>query len=92
LKRGLGAPVVARVLDRAAIIQGSEVQQAHVKAHHLFGWVIEQNTLYFTSENHIPVGALALDGACFALTFWQTVPLRFDSADLREAQAQMQIV
>jgi len=92
LKRGLGAPIVARVLDRAAIIQGSEVQQAHIKAHHLFGWVIEQSTLYLTGENHIPVGALALDGACFDPTFRQTVPLHFDIADLREAQAQKQIV
>ena len=92
LKQGLGAPIVARVLDRSAIIQGSEVPQAHIKAYHLFGWVIDQGTLYLTGENHIPVRALALDGACFDPTFRQALPLHFDSADLGEAQAQKQIV
>ena len=88
LKRGLGAPIVARVLDRSAIIQGSEVPQAHIKAYHLFGRVIDQGTLYLTGENRIPVRALALDGACFDPTFRQALPLHFDFADLGEAQAQ----
>lgn len=92
LKRGLGSPIGARVLDRAAIIQGSEVQQAHIKASHFFGWLIDQSTLSLTGENHLPVGAFALDGACFDPTFRQAVPLHFASADLGEAQAQKQIV
>jgi hypothetical protein len=68
------------------------VQQAHIKAYHLFGWVIDQSTLYLTGENHIPVRALALDGACFDPTFRKALPLHFDIADLGEAQAQKQIV